>query len=64
MSKCVTYVRDTEGKIERKPTVITSCPDDSMEPYKYEEPLVGFPESKVYWANEVGPSVGIAPMTS
>jgi hypothetical protein len=64
MAKCITYVRDTEGKIERKPNVITNCPDDSMDPYFYEETLVGFPESKVYWANSVGPSVGIAPTAS
>ncbi len=32
MAKCITYVRDTEGKIERKPNVITNCPDDSMDP--------------------------------
>jgi hypothetical protein len=64
MAKCITYVRDTEGKIERKPNVITNCPDDSMDPYFFEEMLVGFPESKVYWANSVGPSVGIAPTPS
>jgi hypothetical protein len=64
MTKCVTYVRDIEGKIERKPNVITECPNDSMDPYNYEQPLVGFPESKVYWASQVGPSVGIAPTSA
>jgi hypothetical protein len=64
MAKCVTYIRDVEGKIERKPNAITSCPDDNMDPYFFEEPLVGFPETKVYWANQVGPSVGIAPTAS
>jgi hypothetical protein len=62
--KCVTYVRDTEGKIERKPQVITEAPEDSRDPYNHEEPLNGFPESKVYWASPVGPSVGIAPMSA
>jgi hypothetical protein len=64
MAKCITYVRDLEGKIERKPNVITNCPDEDMDPYFFEEPLVGFPESKVYWASKVGPSVGIAPIVS
>lgn len=64
MTKCVTYVRDIEGKIERKPNVITECPNDAMDPYNYEQPLVGFPESKVYWASRVGPSVGIAPTSA
>lgn len=64
MTKCITYVRDTEGKIERKPDVIISCPDDSRDPYFFEATLVGFPETKVYWASQVGPSVGIAPTNS
>ena len=27
-----------------------------------EEQLAGWPESKVYWAAKVGPSVGLAPL--
>jgi hypothetical protein len=30
-------------------------------PYIHEELLVGWPESKVFWAKKTGPSVGIAP---
>lgn len=59
--KCITYVRTTEGNIERKPGVVVNCSEDSMDPSMYEDKLSGFPESKVYWANQVGPSVGIAP---
>jgi hypothetical protein len=62
--KCITYVRTTEGKIERKPGVVVNCSGDSMDPYIYEDKLSGFPESKVYWANQVGPSVGIAPLNA
>lgn len=64
MIKCVTYIRDTDGKIERKPNLTTDCADDSMDPYFFEDQLVGFPETKVYWASEVGPSVGLAPIHS
>lgn len=61
-TKCITYVRTKEGDIERKPGVVVSCSDDSMDPYYFEAKLTGFPESKVYWASEIGPSVGIAPI--
>lgn len=64
MSKYVTYIRTNEGKIERRPAAIVTHSDDSLDPYMHEEALVGWPESKVYWANDVGPSVGIAPLSS
>lgn len=61
-TKCITYVRTKEGDIERKPGLVVSCSEDSMDPYYFEAKLTGFPESKVYWASEIGPSVGIAPI--
>ncbi|KIO48437.1 hypothetical protein [Nitrosospira sp. NpAV] len=64
MSKYVTYIRTDEGIIERKPAAIVTHSDESLDPYTHEEPLVGWPESRVYWANKVGPSVGIAPLNS
>lgn len=63
MSKYVTYIRTDDGTVERKPAAIVTHSDDSRDPYFYEEALVGWPETKVYWANEVGPSVGIAPFS-
>jgi hypothetical protein len=62
MSKYVTYLRTLEGNIERLPNAITTQLGNSLQPYNYEETLVGWPESKVYWANDRGPAVGLAPL--
>jgi hypothetical protein len=60
MSKYVTYLRTLEGNIERLSNAITTQLGNSPHPYYYEETLVGWPESKVYWANDRGPAVGLA----
>lgn len=62
MTKYVPYVRTPEGYVERKSFAVFNFFDDSLAPYVHEEPLVGWPESKVYWASPVGPSVGLAPL--
>ena len=62
MSKYVTYLRTLEGKIERLPDAITTAFGGSLHPYRHEQTLVGWPESKVYWANDRGPAVGLAPL--
>jgi hypothetical protein len=62
MSKYVTYLRTPEGNIERLPDVVIKQSGNSLHPYQYEETLVGWPESKVYWANSRGPAVGLAPL--
>lgn len=64
MRKFVPYVRTAEGYIERISYAIFNSPDDSLDPYLHEEPLVGWPESRVFWAKDAGPSVGIAPLIS
>lgn len=63
MCRFVPYIRTANGQIERISYAIYNSPDDIVEPYVYEEFLVGWPEAKVYWANETGPSTGIAPVT-
>jgi hypothetical protein len=35
-------------------------PDDRLGPFLHEEPLTGWPEPKVVWAKESGPTVGFA----
>ena len=55
MSKYVTYLRTLEGNIERLPNAITTQRGNSLHPYHYEETLVGWPESKVYWRTTEGP---------
>ena len=64
MSTHVTYLRTLEGNIERLPHAITTQLGNSLQPYNYEETLVGWPESKVYWANDRGPAVGLAPLNA
>lgn len=64
MRKFVPYVRTAEGYIERISYAIFNSPHDFLDPYVHEEPLVGWPESRVFWAKDAGPSVGIAPLIS
>ncbi len=61
MGKYVTYLRTSDGNIERQPDAIVMR-SDSLDPYMHEETLVGWPEPKVYWANDRGPAVGLAPL--
>lgn len=62
MVKYVPYVRTKEGHIERKSYAIFNASESCVAPYVHEESLVGWPESKVYWASQAGPSVGLAPL--
>ena len=57
------HVRTAEGYIERIPEASYTSPYDFLIPYAYEERLVGWPESKVFWAKESGPCLGVAPLT-
>lgn len=60
MTEYVFYIRTKEGAKERKNFPIFLC-YESLVPYVHEEVLVGWPEDKVFWAKEEGPSVGMAP---
>lgn len=62
MAKYVPYIRTKEGYIERKSYAIFNASDNCLVPYVHEESLIGWPESKVYWASQAGPSVGLAPL--
>ena len=77
MRKYVLYSRTGDGYIERLPYAIYKCyhcPDDALNPsacpdnfinrYVHEETLVDWPEPKVFWAKESGPSLGIAALTT
>jgi hypothetical protein len=64
MPKYVPYVRTPEGYIERISYAIFNSSDGHPPLYIYEQPVTGWPESKVFWAHETGPSVGIAPILS
>ena len=64
MRKYVPYIRTAEGYIERVSYAVFNSPDEPPAPYVHEQPISGWPESKVFWAKETGPSVGIAPLLS
>ncbi len=61
MSKLVPYIRNSDGTIERVADAIYNTEGNLTAPYLHEEPLVGFPESKVFWAKKFGPSLGVSP---
>ena len=58
----VPYIRTADGHIERISGAIYNSPDEVLGPYVYEEILVDWPESKVFWAKKSGASVGVAPL--
>jgi hypothetical protein len=64
MYQLIPYVRTADGHIERISYAIYNSPDDVLEPYIYEERLVGWPETKVFWAKKSGACVGVAPTPS
>jgi hypothetical protein len=64
MCRFVPYVRTAEGYTERISFAIYNSPYDALYPYIFAEPLVGWPERKVFWAAESGPCVGVAPVSS
>ncbi|SEP36906.1 hypothetical protein SAMN05216316_2652 [Nitrosovibrio sp. Nv6] len=61
LKKYVLYIRNKAGSVERKGFATFLC-YWSQVPYVYEEVLVEWPEKKVFWANDEGPSIGMAPM--
>jgi len=63
MSQLVPYIRNVDGSIIRIETGIYQSSSDELYPYQFEEQLTGWPEPKVYWAKQFGPSAGIAPYT-
>jgi hypothetical protein len=64
MGQLIPYIRTADGHIQRAANAIYNSPDDVLEPYVHEERLVGWAESKVFWAKESGASIGVAPITS
>lgn len=59
--KYVLYTRNETGIIERK-GFATFLYYWSQVPHMHEEVLIGWPEQNVFWANDEGASIGIAPM--
>ncbi len=62
MGEYVFYMRTDEGHLERLGNMIVIGHNSLLGSYEYEEALVNFPEFTVFWANEQGSSVGIAPI--
>lgn len=61
MGELVPYIRNADGSIVRVSDGIYQSSSKQMDPYLFEEQLTGWPESKVYWAKQSGPSLGVAP---
>ena len=62
MTKYIFYLRTNHGDIERLEHLITSPIEGLLGTYKYQQALENFPETTVFWDNEKGVSVGIAPI--
>lgn len=60
MANYVIYIRSRNGRITRNEHPAFEW-DEPLDPYVYEEALVGWPESTVFWEKKVGYSIGIAP---
>ncbi len=60
MSQFVFYLRTEEGYFERLGNMILIGPDALLDSYQYEEHLIDFPETSIFWARDEGASVGIA----
>ena len=62
MKRLVPYIRTADGAIQRLSDRIYDSCGDSLDPYVYKQNLTGWPESRVFWAKETGPSLGVAPL--
>ena len=62
MNQLVPYIRTADGAIQRISDGIYLGSTEFLEPYVYKQTLVGWPEPRVFWAKETGPSLGIAPL--
>jgi hypothetical protein len=50
MGQLVPYIRKTDGSIDRISDGIYQASSKKLDPYLFEEQLIGWPKSKVYWA--------------
>ncbi|MCC2682962.1 MAG: hypothetical protein K0S36_2526 [Nitrosospira multiformis] len=64
MSKLVPYMRNSNGTIERLTEATYNTESNLIAPYLHEEPLLRFPESKVFWAKKFGACLDVAPYYS
>jgi hypothetical protein len=62
MPRFAIYVRTEDGSVRRHHETAHYLPGFLDHPYVHEEQLVGWPESTVYWAEETGPTMGLAPV--
>jgi hypothetical protein len=62
MTEYVLYIRDEEGIVQRRSRHPVFWCYESLIPYRHEQLLRGWPESRVFWAKPAGPSIGIAPL--
>ena len=61
MAHYVIYMRSRKGLIRRFEHSCLTW-DEPLDPYIFEEILIGWPEAKVFWEKKMGFSIGIAPL--
>lgn len=60
-AECAIYTRDASGIITRLDLRINGNRNATQ--YAHEERLMGWPERRVFWVDETGPSIGAAPLS-
>ena len=60
-AECAIYTRDASGIITRMGARLNGNHDAIQ--YAHEERLMGWPERRVFWTDETGPSIGAAPLS-
>jgi hypothetical protein len=63
MGQLVPYIRNPDGSLIRVADGIYQSSSKQLDPYLFEQRLIGWPESRVFWEKPFGPSVGVAPST-
>lgn len=64
MTGYILYIRTRKGTVKRRSSYPVFWCHESLVPYRHEELLCGWPEPRVFWARQTGPSIGIAPVES
>ena len=62
MAAFAIYVRAENGLVRRHHEMAHYWPQFLDYPFVHEEQLVDRPESKVFWAEATGPTMGLAPV--
>ena len=62
MNKCVFYLRDQDSNIQPIESLGKVSRDGLLGSYEFEEALMNFSETTVFWSMKFGACVGVAPV--